>query len=53
MKANQSSAIAPGWVGGFAESNPAFAYPDPDLTSLKMCDNMDNIPKIKRGQAVN
>lgn len=53
MKANQNSAVAPGWVGGFAESNPAFAYPDPDLTSLKMFDNMDNIPKIERGQSVN
>lgn len=23
--------IPPGWVGGFAESNPEFAYPVPDL----------------------
>lgn len=36
------------WIGGFAESNPAFAYPHPDLTSLDMLDNMDNIDKLER-----
>ncbi len=44
--------IPPGWTGGFAESNPAFAYPDPDLSSLPMLDNMDNIDKLQRQQAV-
>ncbi|MDG1532587.1 MAG: hypothetical protein P8Q99_14710 [Paracoccaceae bacterium] len=34
---------APGWVGGFEESNPDFAYPKPDLSSLKMLDNLANI----------
>ena len=43
---------APGWVGGFEESNPAFAYPSPDLSSLKIMDNMDNIDKLQRQQKV-
>ena len=42
----------PGWVGGFEQSNPAFAYPNPDLTSLPMLHNMANIPKLKRQQKV-
>lgn len=42
----------PGWVGGFEESNPAFAYPNPDLSSLQMQDNMDNIKKLQRQQKV-
>ena len=43
---------APGWVGGFEQSNPDFAYPDPDLNSLPMLDNMDNIKKLQRQQKV-
>ncbi|MBV1877597.1 MAG: hypothetical protein KUG79_08145 [Pseudomonadales bacterium] len=43
---------APGWVGGFSESNQSFAYPDPDLSSLKMLDNMENIDKLQRQQKV-
>jgi hypothetical protein len=42
----------PGWVGGFAESNPAFAYPTPDLSSLEMLDNLANIPLLQRQQKV-
>ena len=42
----------PGWVGGFAQSNPAFAYPNPDLSSLEMNRNRKNIPKLKRQQKV-
>ena len=42
----------PGWVGGFEKSNPAFAYPNPDLSSLPMLHNMANIPKLKRQQKV-
>jgi len=41
-----------GWVGGFEESNPAFAYPNPDLSSLPMPDNMFNIDRLQRQQAV-
>jgi hypothetical protein len=41
-----------GWVGGFAASNPAFAYPTPDLSSLPMLDNLANIPKLQRQQKV-
>ncbi len=44
--------IPPGWEGGFAQSNPAFAYPDPDLCSLPMLANMANIGKLQRQQAV-
>lgn len=43
---------ADGWVGGFAKSNPAFAYPDPDLTSLDMLKNMENIGRLTRQQKV-
>lgn len=47
-----SNTIPPGWVGGFPQSNPAFAYPTPNLSSLPMADNMDNIDKIQRQQKV-
>lgn len=40
------------WKGGYEQSNPAFSYPDPDLTSLPMRDNMDNIDKLQRQQKV-
>jgi hypothetical protein len=43
-----SKTPAPGWVGGFSTSNPAFAYPNPDLSSLPMLDNMANIPLLQR-----
>jgi hypothetical protein len=43
-----SKTPAPGWVGGFSTSNPKFAYPDPDLSSLPMLDNMANIPLLQR-----
>lgn len=52
MKLTQNSNIPPGWVGGFAQSNPAFDYPDPDLSSLPMLDNMANINLLERQQAV-
>jgi len=39
---------APGWIGGFSTSNPAFAYPNPNLSSLPLLGNMDNIPRLKR-----
>lgn len=52
MMSNQNSNVPPGWLGGFAESNPAFAYPEPNLNSLPMLDNMANIPRIKRQQRI-
>src|SRR5580698_6269799 len=52
MSGVQNSDIPPGWVGGFAGSNPAFAYPTPDLSSLPMLDNMANIDLLQRQQAV-
>jgi hypothetical protein len=41
-----------GWIGGFMKSNPAFAYPTPDLSSLPMLDNLANIPLLQRQQKV-
>jgi hypothetical protein len=41
-----------GWVGGFMETNPVFAYPTPDLSSLPILDNLANIPKLQRQQKV-
>ncbi|MFK8103457.1 MAG: hypothetical protein AB8G15_13070 [Saprospiraceae bacterium] len=52
MTPNQESTPAPGWVGGFATSNDAFAYPEPDLNSLPMLGNMDNIGLLQRQQKV-
>ncbi len=45
-------AAVPGWKGGFEASNPDFAYPNPDLTSLPMLGNLDNIDKLQRQQKV-
>ena len=45
-------AIPPGWIGGFAQSNPAFSYPDPNLTSLPLLGNMDNIKLLQRQRKV-
>ena len=42
----------PGWIGGFPESNPEFAYPNPDLSSLPFLDNMDNIDLLQRQQNI-
>lgn len=41
-----------GWIGGFAESDSRFAYPTPDLRSLDMLKNMDNIHLLERQQAI-
>lgn len=41
-----------GWVGGFECSNSDFAYPNPDLSSLPMLGNLENIPELKRQQKV-
>jgi hypothetical protein len=46
------SGIPAGWKGGFAQSNPKFAYPTPDLSSLPLLDNMANIDKLQRQQKV-
>lgn len=43
-----SKTPAPGWIGGFSTSNSKFSYPDPDLSSLPMLGNMDNIPLLQR-----
>ncbi|NQY33775.1 MAG: hypothetical protein HRT37_02170 [Alteromonadaceae bacterium] len=52
MNYKPKSELTPGWVGGFRESNPAFDYPTPDLTSLPMPDNMFNIDRLQREQDV-
>jgi hypothetical protein len=38
----------PGWIGGFSTSNSSFGYPDPNLSSLPLLGNMDNISRLKR-----
>ncbi len=48
----QTTAIPPGWTGGFADSNPAFAYPHPNLSALPMLANMANIDLLQRQQEV-
>lgn len=40
------------WKGGFAHSDPDFAYPNPNLSSLPMPGNMENICKLDRQQRV-
>ena len=52
MSNSSNKTPVPGWVGGFAQSNPAFAYPDPDLKSLPMLDNMANIDKLDRMESI-
>lgn len=52
MSLLQSHPIPPGWIGGFAQSNPQFSYPDPNLSSLPMLGNMDNISLLRRQQSV-
>jgi hypothetical protein len=51
MKKKPVKKIPPGWVGGFLDTNKAFRYPDPDLSSLPMLGNMCNIPKLTRQQS--
>ena len=52
MQDHKNAAPVPGWIGGFEASNPAFAYPTPDLSSLPLLDNMDNIDRLQRQQKV-
>lgn len=52
METDQILCIPTGWKGGFEESNPAFAYPNPNLTSLPLLDNMANIDLLQRQQPV-
>ena len=52
MATDPTQSVPPGWVGGFATSNPSFAYPDPNLDSLPLLDNMANIDLLDRQQAV-
>lgn len=52
MDQNKNCAGPAGWIGGFAQSNPKFAYPNPDLSSLPMTGNMANIPLLRRLQGV-
>jgi len=43
-----------GWKGGFSESEEKFSYPRlaPDMSDIKIMDNMDNIDKLTRMQKV-
>lgn len=38
----------PGWKGGFAATNPKFAYPAPDLSSLPLKGNFDGVNFLTR-----
>lgn len=46
--------IPDGYVGGFAQSQEQYAYPQlaPDLSDIPVMDNMDNIDKLTRQQQV-
>ncbi|MBX2826521.1 MAG: hypothetical protein KTR22_00050 [Flavobacteriaceae bacterium] len=48
MKKEQQQPIPPGWAGGYEESNPAFSYPHPDLSSVAMNHNLQHVKLIKR-----
>lgn len=50
--AQNPGAIPPGWIGGFAQTNSKFAYPNPDLSSLPLYGNMDHIKLLTRQQKV-
>jgi hypothetical protein len=51
MTTNRNAAVVPaGWIGGFEQSNPAFAYPHPNLTSLPLLGNLANIDLLQRQQ---
>ncbi|ACA88114.1 hypothetical protein [Shewanella woodyi] len=52
MDIKKYTGVVSGWQGGFEQSNPDFAYPNPNLTSLPMLDNMANIDLLQRQQAV-
>ena len=52
MPNDEHPPIPAGWIGGFAESDKRFAYPTPDLRSLDMLKNMDNIHLLERQQRV-
>jgi hypothetical protein len=52
MPTEEKPQIPAGWIGGFAESDKRFAYPTPDLSSLDMLKNMDNINLLERQQGV-
>ncbi|MFT6289508.1 MAG: hypothetical protein ACJAR2_000093 [Ilumatobacter sp.] len=52
MPKDEKPQIPAGWIGGIAESCQKFAYPTPDLSSLPMLKNMDNIDLLDRQQAI-
>lgn len=52
MSKQDPTTPAPGWKGGFAESNPEFAYPHPNINSVKITDNLANIDQLTRMQKV-
>lgn len=45
---NTDSTIPNGWIGGFPPANSPMLYPNPDLSSLPMLGNMDNINFLQR-----
>jgi hypothetical protein len=51
-KRSATNSSSKDWVGGFRESNKAFDYSPPDLSSLPVLHNLDNIDKLDRMQVV-
>jgi hypothetical protein len=51
-KRSATTSSSKDWVGGFRESNKAFDYSPPDLSSLPVLHNLDNIAKLDRMQVV-
>ena len=43
-----NTSIPPGWIGGFPPQGSPMRYPDPDLSSLPMTGNLDNINLLQR-----
>lgn len=52
MPQDEKPQIPAGWIGGFAATDQKFAYPTPDLSSLRMLKNMDKIDLLERQQAI-
>lgn len=52
LRAEIQKEPVPGWVGGFPPADSPMRYPDPDLTSLTMFDNMKYIDRLDRQQKV-
>lgn len=48
----KNSIPVPGWKGGFLDGHPDWKYPNPQLGSLPMLDNLANINLLQRQMPV-